>query len=59
MSRMSEWFFYKNRDTCPLLRCSAYIQTHLTPPMSNQSFSQPSDDDESWMSIATIVTEIK
>ncbi len=33
--------------------------THLTPPMSNQSFSQPSDDEESWMSIVTIVMEIR
>lgn len=37
----------------------ADFHTHLTPPMSSQSFSQPSDDGESWMSIATIVTESK
>ena len=35
------------------------FSTYLTPLMSSQSFSQPSEDEESWMSKVTIVTEIR
>lgn len=54
------------RTPCPVVLVTrSYVATHfsslthLTPPMSSQSFSQPSDDIESRISITTIVTEIK
>lgn len=44
----------------PPVFCSQFcFMTHLIPAMSSQSFSQPSDDDDSWMSIVTIVMEIR